>query len=230
MNKEKGLIAIIVIIVSVVLTIFIAMWLLDTTGKVNQGNYRISDIIIQSGATVNEVQDNSVKIEKLSGLFFDVSQTNEITIFIEANTKIASMMLDNIKISDPVLKGQMSLAQKDYEKYEITQDLKSLPLYLEEKDGQYKICLVINNDKVITDKNVSDDKESIPYSGEIFKLWDIPASDLAFDISFDLYITDETGTKVKTTINLKMPAEEMLESGMSILKQDASKYLFTIQK
>lgn len=230
MNKEKGLIAIIVIIISIVLTTFIAMWLLDTTGKVNQGNFRVSDIIIQSGANVTEVQDNSVKIEKLSGLFFDVSQTNEITIFIEANTKIASMMLDNIKISDPVLKGQMSLAQKDYEKYEITQDLKSLPLYLEEKDGQYKICLVINNDKVITDKNVSDDKESIPYSGEIFKLWNIPASDLAFDISFDLYITDETGTKVKTTINLKMPAEEMLESGMSILKQDASKYLFTIQK
>ena len=127
MNKEKGLIAIIVIIVSVVLTIFIAMWLLDTTGKVNQGNYRISDIIIQSGATVTEVQDNSVKIEKLSGLFFDVSQTNEVTIFVEANTKIASMMLDNIKISDPVLKGKMSLAQKDYEKYDITQDLKSLP-------------------------------------------------------------------------------------------------------
>ena len=108
MNKEKGLIAIIVIIVSVVLTVFIAMWLLDTTGKVNQGNYRISDIIIQSGATVTEVQDNSVKIEKLSGLFFDVSQTNEVTIFVEANTKIASMMLDNIKISDPGLKGKIS--------------------------------------------------------------------------------------------------------------------------
>ena len=40
----------------------------------------------------------------------------------------------------------------------------------------------------------------------------------------------ELGTKVKTEIKLKMPAEEMLESGMSILKQDASKYLFTIQK
>ena len=230
MNKEKGLIAIIVILVSVVLTIFIAMWLLDNTGKVNQGNFRVSDIIIQSGATVTEVQDNSVKIDKLSGLFFDVSQTNEINIFIEANTKVASMMLDNIKVSDPVLKGQMSLAQKDYEKYEIAQDLKSLPLYLEEKDGQYKVCLVINNDKVITDKNVSDDKESISYSGEIFKLWDIPASDLVFDVSFDLIITDETGTKVKTEIKLKMPAEEMVESGMSILKQDASKYLFTIQK
>ena len=88
MNKEKGLIAIIVIIVSVILTVFIAMWLLDTTGKVNQGNYRISDIIIQSGATVTEVQDNSVKIEKLSGLFFDVSQTNEVTIFVEAILKI----------------------------------------------------------------------------------------------------------------------------------------------
>ena len=230
MDKVKGLSIIIVVIVSILITILIAGLLLDTTGKVNQGNYRVSDIVIESSATVTEVQDTSVKIDKLSGLVFDVSQTNEITIMIEANTKASSIMLDNINVSEPKIKGKMSLMQKDYEKNEITPDFKSMPIRMEEEDGQYKIILLIDNENLITDRSVSDDKEKIPYSAEILKLWDISVSDVQFDLSFDLIITDDAGTKSKTNIKLNMPTDETLEKGMSILRQDASKYIFTIVK
>ena len=230
MDKVKGLSIIIVVIVSILITILIAGLLLDTTGKVNQGNYRVSDIVIESSATVTEVQDTSVKIDKLSGLVFDVSQTNEITIMVEANTKASSIMLDNINISEPKIKGKMSLMQKDYEKNEITPDFKSMPIRMEEEDGQYKIILLIDNENLITDRSVSDDKEKIPYSAEILKLWDISVSDVQFDLSFDLIITDDAGTKSKTNIKLNMPTDETLEEGMSILRQDASKYIFTIVK
>ena len=230
MDKVKGLSIIIVVIVSILITILIAGLLLDTTGKVNQGNYRVSDIVIESSATVTEVQDTSVKIDKLSGLVFDVSQTNEITIMVEANTKASSIMLDNINISEPKIKGKMSLMQKDYEKNEITPEFKSMPIRMEEEDGQYKIVLLIDNENLITDRSVSDDKEKIPYSAEILKLWDISVSDVQFDLSFDLIITDDAGTKSKTNIKLNMPTDETLEEGMSILRQDASKYIFTIVK
>ena len=230
MDKVKGLSIIIVVIVSILITILIAGLLLDTTGKVNQGNYRVSDIVIESSATVTEVQDTSVKIDKLSGLVFDVSQTNEITIMIEASTKASSIMLDNINVSEPKIKGKMSLMQKDYEKNEITPDFKSMPIRMEEEDGQYKIVLLIDNENLITDRSVSDDKEKIPYSAEILKLWDISVSDVQFDLSFDLIITDDAGTKSKTNIKLNMPTDETLEKGMSILRQDASKYIFTIVK
>ena len=230
MDKVKGLSIIIVVIVSILITILIAGLLLDTTGKVNQGNYRVSDIVIESSATVTEVQDTSVKIDKLSGLVFDVSQTNEITIMIEANTKASSIMLDNINVSEPKIKGKMSLMQKDYEKNEITPEFKSMPIRMEEEDGQYKIVLLIDNENLITDRSVSDDKEIIPYSAEILKLWDISVSDVQFDLSFDLIITDDAGTKSKTNIKLNMPTDETLEEGMSILRQDASKYIFTIVK
>ena len=230
MDKVKGLSIIIVVIVSILITILIAGLLLDTTGKVNQGNYRVSDIVIESSATVTEVQDTSVKIDKLSGLVFDVSQTNEITIMVEANTKASSIMLDNINVSEPKIKGKMSLMQKDYEKNEITPDFKSMPIRMEEEDGQYKIVLLIDNENLITDRSVSDDKEKIPYSAEILKLWDISVSDVQFDLSFDLIITDDAGTKSKTNIKLNMPTDETLEEGMSILRQDASKNVFTIVK
>ena len=35
MDKVKGLSIIIVVVVSIIITIFVAGWLLDTTGKVN---------------------------------------------------------------------------------------------------------------------------------------------------------------------------------------------------
>ena len=149
---------------------------------------------------------------------------------IEANTKASSIMLDNIQVSEPIIKGTMNLTQKDYEKYDLTPDFKSMPIHLEEKDGQYMIALFLDNDNLITDRNVSDDKEKIPYSAEIFKLWDISVKDVQFDFSFDLIITDEAGTKSKTNIKLNMPTDETLEEGMSILRQDASKYVFTIVK
>ena len=230
MDKTKGLITIIVVIISVVITIFLANKLLDTTGKVNQGNYRISDIIVQSSADVKEVQDNSVKIEQLSGLIFDVSQTNTISILIEANTPASSMMIDNLVVTDPVLKGKMNITQEDYDKYEITPDLKSIPLHLEEKEGKYIITLLVDNDNVITNRSVDSNESEIKYDATIFKLWNIPVTDLQFNISFDLIITDDAGNTVKTNINLKMPTDDALESGMSILRQDASKYIFTIQK
>lgn len=57
MDKVKYISIIIIAIASVVVTILVANLLLDTTGKVNQGNFRVSDVIVESSATLKEVQD-----------------------------------------------------------------------------------------------------------------------------------------------------------------------------
>ena len=97
MDKVKGLIIIIIAVVSVVATVFIANKLLDTTGKVNQGNFRIADVAIESGAVLTEVQSDDSPVMKLSDLVFDVSQTNNIYIMVEANIK-TTKILQNKKI------------------------------------------------------------------------------------------------------------------------------------
>lgn len=229
MDKVKGISIIIIAVVSVIVTVLVSNILLDTTGKVNQGNFRISDVIIESSATLKEVQDKNVKIEKLSGLVFDVSQTNTISILIESNVKASKISIENLVVTDPALKGNMNICQKDYEKYDITPELNSIPIYLEQEEGKYIITLLIDNDNVITDKSVSDEFQEIKYDATIFNLFGIDVSQLQFNVSFDLVITDESGQTVKTTMYLKMPTDETLTEGMSILRQDATKFLFTVE-
>ena len=229
MDKVKGISIIIIAVVSVIVTVLVSNILLDTTGKVNQGNFRISDVIIESTATLKEVQDKNVKIEKLSGLVFDVSQTNTISILIESNVKASKISIENLVVTDPALKGNMNICQKDYEKYDITPELTSIPIYLEQEDGKYIITLLIDNDNVITDKSVSDEFQEIKYDATISNLFGIDVSQLQFNVSFDLVITDESGQTVKTTMYLKMPTDETLTEGMSILRQDATKFLFTVE-
>ena len=100
MDKVKGISIIIIAVVSVIVTVLVSNILLDTTGKVNQGNFRISDVIIESTATLKEVQDKNVKIEKLSGLVFDVSQTNTISILIESNVKASKISIENLVVTE----------------------------------------------------------------------------------------------------------------------------------
>lgn len=228
MDKVKGISIIIIAVVSVIVTILIANILLDTTGKVNQGNFRVSDVIVESSATLTEVQDKDLKLEKLSDIVFDISQINTISILIESNVKATEINIENLLVTDPLLKGKMNISQKDHHKYDITLELTSFPIYLEQEDGKYVIRLLVDNDNVITDKSVGEDIEKIQYDATIFETLGIDVSQLKFNISFDIVIKDETGKTVKTNINLNMPTDETFSKGMSILRQDVTNYIFSI--
>ena len=228
MDKVKGISIIIIAVVSVIVTILIANILLDTTGKVNQGNFRVSDVIVESSATLTEVQDKDLKLEKLSDIVFDISQINTISILIESNVKATEINIENLLVTDPLLKGKMNISQKDHHKYDITPELTSFPIYLEQEDGKYVIRLLVDNDNVITDKSVGEDIEKIQYDATIFETLGIDVSQLKFNISFDIVIKDETGKTVKTNINLNMPTDETFSKGMSILRQDVTNSIFSI--
>ncbi len=230
MDKVKGLSIVIIAILSVVLTVFIANKLLDTTGEVNQGNYRISDAIVESSATLEEVQDDKTKLENLSDMVFDVSQTNTISILVDYTVEASDVRLENFKVTEPMLKGKFNICQKDHEKYDITPELTTIPIYLEESDGKYIIRLLLDNDKVITSKSVSNETQKFQYDAAIFNTLDINTDELKFNVSFDLVITDLSGKTAKTSMSFNMPADETFTEGMSILRQDISKCIFTIMK
>ena len=228
MDKVKGIAIIIIAIVSVIVTVLVANVLLDTTGKVNQGNYRISDVIVRSSADVKEVQDENVELTKLSDMIFDITQTNQISILIDPNVKANNIRIENLMVSDPILRGKMEIYQNEDKKYDITPELKSIELDLEQENEKYVLNLYINNKDALTGQRVVENVETIQYDATMFKTLGIDISSLKFNVSFDLLITDEAGNIVKTTIALNMPTEETVEKGMSILKQDTSDYIFTI--
>lgn len=228
MDKVKGIAIIIVAIVSVIVTVLVANILLDTTGKVNQGNFRISDLVVRSSADVKEVQDENIELKKLSDMIFDITQTNQISILIDPNVKASSIRIENLNISDPALKGNMQIYQTKDKKYDVTPELKSIDLDLQQEEEKYVVNLYINNNNVLTNQKVDETVETIQYDATMFKTLGIDISSLKFNVSFDLLITDESGNTVKTSISLNMPTDETVEAGMSILKQDTSNYIFTI--
>lgn len=228
MDKVKGIAIIIVAIVSVIVTVLVANILLDTTGKVNQGNFRISDVVVRSSADVKEVQDENIELKKLSDMIFDITQTNQISILIDPNVKASSIRIENLNISDPALKGNMQIYQTKDKKYDVTPELKSIDLDLQQEEEKYVVNLYINNNNVLTNQKVDETVETIQYDATMFKTLGIDISSLKFNVSFDLLITDESGNTVKTSISLNMPTDETVEAGMSILKQDTSNYIFTI--
>lgn len=228
MDKVKGIAIIIVAIVSVIVTVLVANILLDTTGKVNQGNFRISDVVVKSSADVKEVQDENIELKKLSDMIFDITQTNQISILIDPNVKASSIRIENLNISDPTLKGNMQIYQTEDKKYDVTPELKNIDLDLQQEEEKYVVNLYINNNNVLTNQKVDETVETIQYDATMFKTLGIDISSLKFNVSFDLLITDESGNTVKTSISLNMPTDETVEAGMSILKQDTSNYIFTI--
>lgn len=228
MDKVKGIAIIIVAIVSVIVTVLVANILLDTTGKVNQGNFRISDVVVRSSADVKEVQDENIELKKLSDMIFDITQTNQISILIDPNVKASSIRIENLNISDPTLKGNMQIYQTEDKKYDVTPELKNINLDLQQEEEKYVVNLYINNNNVLTNQKVDETVETIQYDATMFKTLGIDISSLKFNVSFDLLITDESGNTVKTSISLNMPTDETVEAGMSILKQDTSNYIFTI--
>ena len=228
MDKVKGIAIIIVAIVSVIVTVLVANILLDTTGKVNQGNFRISDLVVRSSADVKEVQDENIELKKLSDMIFDITQTNQISILIDPNVKASSIRIENLNISDPALKGNMQIYQTKDKKYDVTPELKSIDLDLQKEEEKYVVNLYINNNNVLTNQKVDETVETIQYDATMFKTLGYDISSLKFNVSFDLLITDESGNTVKTSISLNMPTDETVEAGMSILKQDTSNYIFTI--
>ena len=227
-KKINGLIVIIIAIVSVVATVVIASKLLDTTGKVNQGGVRVSDIIIESTAKLTEVQDKESPLTKLSDLAFDISQTNDINILLEVQQEISQINIENFSINYPQLKGNLEFGQKDYEQYEINEQLVSLPIKTEKQDDYYIVSLCLDNDNVLQDKSEDDSIEELQYDARIFDILGVDTNQLKFGVSFDLVVTDITGKIAKTTINLNMPTDETFTKGMSILRQDASQFIFTV--
>ena len=85
MDKKKIILIILMIFISIVLVASVGIYLLDTSGKINQGSFRINDLIVES--RLNVVEKDSQEVKDLSSLIFDISQSNKITMLIANNSQ-----------------------------------------------------------------------------------------------------------------------------------------------
>lgn len=227
MNKKK--LIFFVIIVSLVITVLVAMTLLDTTGNVNQGNFRINDMVINSYAKINE-KDTNESAENISDLTFSLSQKNKIDILVAKNIDASKIYIDNIRFNEPIKKGNLNIYQTGTEqKYELNNELKSIEITPIEKDGQYHIELNIDNLDFMDDVKAPEDTKKITFDGTFLNDLNIKADDLKMYFECKLKIVDLTGKISECNFKFKFPSEDLLINGISVLRQDISKYNFILK-
>ncbi|MDO4282102.1 MAG: hypothetical protein Q4D02_00530 [Clostridia bacterium] len=227
MSKKK--IIFFVIVISLIITVLIAMNLLDTTGDINQGNFRINDLVVNSYAKVDELDTNE-KAENISDLTFNLSQNNKISILIAKNIDVSRIYLDNIKFVAPIKSGSLVLSQTGFEEeYDLNTKIESVEIYPEEKDDQYYIELNVDNVQFMNDVKAPENTKKITFDGTFLKDIDIKIEELQMSFECNLNIIDITGKKSVCSLKFKLPPEELLNNGISILRQDLSKYVFQLK-
>lgn len=228
MNKKNIGVILLIAFVSIALVASVGIYLLDTTGKINQGNFRVNDLVVESKLEVKEKDVEEVK--DLSSLVFDISQNNKLTMLVAAQTEIEAMYIDNVYISNPVKVGNLYITQSNYEqKYSIESISSQINIYPAQTEGQYKIEIGINNENCMEDVKVVSGTKSIRYDGTILSLLNTKVSDLRFDLIFDLNIIEKSGKKNVCKVKLSVPNDDLMTNGISITREDVSKFLFKVK-
>lgn len=246
-NKKKKFLNIVLLLISLIIVVFLSMYLLDTTGKVNQGYFRINDLVISSTVSVEDKekaetpasQDNAqqTEVEKesinsLADLKLSASQNNEILFLIAKTNGIEAkdIYIDNVKVDYPVLYENMYLYQSKENKIDLkTQDIR-LDIVKEDKDNQYLIKLNIDNLNFIKDAAMpNSDVSAVKFDGTILNVLNIKSSDIMFKISFDLNITDSSNKLNTCKVNLNLPSKLIVTNGVSIMKENVSKFPFIVK-
>ena len=229
MKKNNVFLAIIIAAISIALVVLISTVVLDNSSKINEGNFRINDAVINSTVDIKEKQEET-EIAELSNMVFDISQENKLSLLITKKKKINNAYIDNISFTAPIKKGNMYLTQSNFEdKFSLDNEEQVINIYPSEKDDQYYVELNIINENCVVDAKLPNETKLVKFDGTILELLNMKISDFVFDLSFDFNIIDTTGKKNTCKVKLNMPSQDLITDGISIIRQDLSDYNFKVK-
>lgn len=226
MNKNKFFTAAITIVISVVVLIIIVNLIFNNGSKVNQGNFRISDTILTS---IVELED---KAESNDEWKFDISQSNKVSMLIQANENsvIKEAYLEKVKVKS---KTDINI-YIEQEKYDISYEYKDIKnkkvnIYTEEtEDGNYLVEFNINNEDLVSNFNIPEDVKEVRHDGTILNIAKIAVSDIMFTVKYNLVVVEDKGQTNTCKIQLEMPDAKIATEGLSVERLDTSKFNFKV--
>ena len=218
MKREQFFKICIVCLISIIILIGIYK-LITTSLKVNQGKYRVVDVVVTSTADiVSRTEENAY-------LSFDASQKNTISLLIvPSDAKTESISLENIAITGK--NNSIYISQKDREEV-LVSDIQVLPIDVQyREDGNILLELEITNQNILTNKKLEDNVDELRYDGRVFKDAGLTLQDLALDIDFDVKIVEENGTGNILNVEINIPNEKFLTEGYHVERMDLGSFVF----
>ena len=228
--KKRSFVIILLILIAVVVITIITNILLDTTGSINQGKFRVNDAVIKSMINVDEIENKSEEGQNaLESLSLNISQNNSLIMLIEKSEEIDKIYLDNIKLTNPEVVGAFEFSYGDNEKNVFDISNEQVEIYKKEQEGQYLVQINFDNKNFLTNAKIPDGVNLVTYDGTILRTLDIPIAKLKFNLRFNLNIVEKTGKVNVCKIELNLPNEELLSNGIDIRREDLSGYRFKIK-
>lgn len=218
MKREQFFKICIICLISIILLIGIYK-IITTSLKVNQGKYRVADVVVTSTADiVSRTEENAY-------LSFDASQKNTISLLIvPSDAKTESISLENVTITGK--NNSIYISQKDREEV-LVSDIQVLPIDVQyREDGNILLELEITNQNILTNKKLEDDVEELRYDGRVFKDAGLTLQDLTLDIDFDVKIVEENGTENILNVEMNTPNEKFLTEGYHVERMDLGSFVF----
>lgn len=160
---------------------------------------------------------------------FDIYQSNDIFLYIDKNENygktevIKSIKIDNIQIN-AIKKDNIKIYRPEEQEENVIFKNKSENIlqnleYLGDMESNLKQMKISNQGGIIAFrashdniKEFTSNEEEINHE-ELLKKAQISKEDLNANITFDLILQLEAGKEYKTTINLDLPVEDVIEKG-----------------
>lgn len=235
MPKALHISIIALIIVAIGFTAVMLILRYDEKGEENMP-FDISKISIISSINGQDVEDDDNLWNK------SVGQDNDIYIYIEKNDNykktetIEKIVLNNFKISQKPQKGELTIYKPSNNEKELFENINENKaeeiIFTGEQLTKIKELKISNQGGIVAfrlanqniGKYVSNDNE-IDYK-DLLKKINIKEEDIKANISFDVNIVLADSKQFKSTIDLELPAEGIVESGKSSIEFMGKDFVF----
>ncbi len=224
MDKQKIFYVLLTLLLSVI-SLIIVVKLVLKNDDINQGKFRVTDVILSSSAELtNKAEETDVAHWRLN-----VSNKNVLAMLLTASSesKISKIYLTDIKVSGkrPITFSMASSEQK----LELTNKKQELEIeYVLDENNQIKLEFVALNENILKDWVVPESIKEIICDGRIFTTAGLTLRDISFDLSFKLNILETTGKNNTLNVKLELPSKELLENGADVRRLDASDFKFKV--
>lgn len=226
MNKKNLIMWVISLTVAVALLIIISKLIFSGINKLNQGQFRVTDAIVTSTATVEDVSNDKAKWE------INISQKNRLSLLIQGmdEAKISKVEIDNMKIINKPKVGALYISEpRTKEVKDIQSNNDSVAIYVDKKpDGSNMIEIDILNKDIIKNFVIAEGVKEIRHDGTAIGLVGKTISDISFKVSFNLNITATNGKKCSSKITLNLPDKTLITNGQVVTRLPLNEFNFRV--
>ena len=229
MKKSKAMSIIIIVVVSILLILLLAKLLLDGNDDINQGSFRVNDLVIESSLDVEELTSQDENASGFDSISLNLSQRNNISMLVANKAKIKDIYIDNLSISMPKSEGNVVFYQNGAEEEKIDISAEQIKIYQDEQEGQILINLNIDNLDFLKDVKLPSDTKMVTYDGTLIKTLNLNLNDLKIKMCYNINIVDGLGKLNVCKIDLTMPDEDLRENGISIKRKKLADFKFSVE-